>query len=221
MFLYVLIREMFRVFYTLWFRVDSSHRERVPARGPVVVCGNHFSWWDPVTIAIMVRRPVYFMAKAELFAIPVFGPILKRIGAYPVRRGLPDRTALRRTYDLLEKGHAIGMFPEGTRTRTGYIGKAEPGAALVAVKTGSPVVPVAIIGQYRFRGRIQVNFGEPVYLSVEGGKARNEELARLSESIMDRIIDLSEGRWSRPAPAAAAATAATATTAAEDEGPHD
>lgn len=202
--LYWLIRETFRVFYTIWFKVGSTHRERVPAEGPVVVCGNHFSWWDPVTIAIMIRRPVYFMAKAELFTIPVFGPILQRVGAYPVKRGLPDRTALRRTYELLEKGQAIGMFPEGTRSRTGYLGKAEPGAALVAVKTGAPVVPVAIVGTYRFRRRIQVCFGEPLHLSVEGPKVRNEELARLSESIMDRIIELSGGRMSRPAPAAAA-----------------
>lgn len=118
----------------------------MPRRGPVLVVANHLHNFDPVVLGAALPRPILYMAKEELFAHPVFSWLIRGFGAYAVRRGTPDRAALRQTRVLLAQGLVVGLFPEGTRSLSGQLGAAQPGVALVALQAGAPVLPVGISG---------------------------------------------------------------------------
>ncbi len=137
----------------LRMRIDGL--ENVPSSGPLIVVGNHLHNADPLLISIAVPRPVHYMAKKELFTIPVIGRIIRRGGAFPVDRGTADRSAIRTADQTLKQGLAVGMFPEGTRSKTRSLKVALPGAAMIAQLTGAPILPVAITGSERlpFNGR--------------------------------------------------------------------
>jgi 1-acyl-sn-glycerol-3-phosphate acyltransferase len=129
------------------FRVEGL--ENVPKTGPVIVAGNHLHNADPVLLEIAIPRPLHFMAKKELFGLPVISWIIRRVGTFPVDRGKADRSAIRNADGRLRQGIAIGMFPEGTRSVTRSLKAALPGAAMLAQLTGAPVLPVAITGSER------------------------------------------------------------------------
>jgi 1-acyl-sn-glycerol-3-phosphate acyltransferase len=120
--------------------------EHVPLRGPVVIVSNHASNFDPVLISNCVRRPVAYMAKEELFQVPVLKTLIRWYGAYPVKRGSADRSALRSAQQALEDGWAVGIFLEGTRTADGRIHDPKLGAALIAAKMQAPLLPVCLWG---------------------------------------------------------------------------
>lgn len=134
-----------------WFRIRLEGEEHIPEVGPVILASNHRSNMDPVLLASAVRRPVVFMAKAELFVGPL-GWIMRWIGQFPVRRGGIDREALRRTDAVLARGSMLGLFPEGTRG-DGRFASVHPGLAYIVVRQQCPVVPVAIFGTERVRRR--------------------------------------------------------------------
>ena len=123
----------------------------MPAVGPVILASNHRSNMDPVLVASATKRPVAFMAKAELFAGPL-GWIMRWIGQFPVKRGGIDREALRRTDEVLARGSMLGLFPEGTRG-DGTFAAVHPGLAYIVVRQRCPVLPVAIFGTERVRRR--------------------------------------------------------------------
>lgn len=171
------------------WRVEG--RGAVPADGPVILCPNHLHWMDPVTVACSVRRRVHFMAKDELFRRPLVPVFLRWVGAFPVRRHEVDRGAIRHSLRLLKDGRVLGVFPEGTRNRSGVLQKGEEGAALLALKTGAPVVPVGIVGDYRLFSPLVVRFGRPLtFTDVSRGKATSERMAAASERIMAAIAAL-------------------------------
>lgn len=140
-------------FFLVWlrwqcrFRVEGAHHE--PAAGPVLVVANHTSAADPVLVAIALRRRVITMGKEELFRVPVLGWWLRSLGGFPVRRGEPDRRALHVATRELVRGGVVVIFPEGTRSIDGRLQSAEPGAALLALRTGATVLPVAVVGAHR------------------------------------------------------------------------
>lgn len=140
-------------FFLVWLRVQCRFRvegaQHEPAHGPVLVVANHTSAADPVLVAIALRRRVITMGKEELFRIPVLGWWLRSLGGFPVRRGAPDRQALRIAAAELARGGVVVIFPEGTRSVDGRLQPAEPGAALLALRTGAPVLPVAVVGAHR------------------------------------------------------------------------
>lgn len=131
------------------FRLKVEGREHEPRHGPFIAAFNHTSAVDAVLAGVSLRRRAYYMAKAELLSVPVVGPWVASMGTFPVRRGEPDRKALRRAFQILEQGGVLVMFPEGTRSPDGRLKAAEPGAALIALRMGVPVLPVALIGSYR------------------------------------------------------------------------
>ena len=132
--------------FRLGFGLRVDGREHEPAHGAVLAICNHVSAVDPPIAGCALHRQARYMAKQELLDTPVLGWLLWSIGVYPVRRGEPDRRAIRTTIDCLTRGDLVVMFPEGTRSPDGRLMRAEPGAALVALRVGVPVLPMAVIG---------------------------------------------------------------------------
>lgn len=181
------------------YRVDGL--ENLPAEGGVLLVANHASWLDPPILGCALSRPVHFMAKAELFKLPFLSWALPRIYAFPVRRGETDRSAIQTAIDLLREGKVIGIFPEGTRTRTGELLPPRRGAGLIALKANVPVIPVGIVGTYRavrWRGllprfnRVVVRIGEPIDLSGlsgdEDAKERSDKAAAIMIESIARLL---------------------------------
>ena len=117
--LYRIGRALFRFIFTVFFRMRAIGMENVPTQGAVVLCGNHTSLLDPPLLGTPLRRKVHFMAKAELFDIPVFGSIISKVGAFPVKRGGVSRESIRLAVQLLRDGNMLGVFPEGSRSNAG------------------------------------------------------------------------------------------------------
>ena len=138
--------------YRLLFRGRTGCNAHVPMDGAMVVVANHGSHLDPPLLGHALGRPVAFMAKAELFRVPLLGPIIRACGAYPVARGASDREAIRTATDRLEEGWAIGVFIDGTRQGDGRVNAPQPGAALLAARAGVPLLPVAIVNSHRALG---------------------------------------------------------------------
>ena len=168
-------------------------QDNVPKDNSVVLVANHVSLWDPVILACSVERVVHFMAKEELFRVPILGRIIRNLNAFPIKRGKPDRGALRNASELLKKGNALGLFPEGTRSRNGELRSFQPGAALFALRSNAPIVPMALIGTkstfpMSLRGKITVNIGRPlVYPHLYGKKISTADLERVTDDIIESI----------------------------------
>ncbi|MDK2881931.1 MAG: 1-acyl-sn-glycerol-3-phosphate acyltransferase [Bacillota bacterium] len=176
------------MFFKLTRGFQVTGQEHFPEQGPVVLVANHASYLDPPALGVASPRRVYFMAKDELFQIPLFGRLLKGLGAFPVKRGTPDRRAFKRALEVLASGNVLGIFPEGTRSKTGELGPAEEGAAVLALRSGAPVVPAGICGM-QGSGPIKVIFGPPVDTSDLNPKDR-ASIRILSQRVMTSIAGL-------------------------------
>ncbi len=190
--LYFLLKSLCRVIFKNIYRVEVKGLNNIPTDGPLIICANHINWLDPPLVGSMLtRRKMHVMAKEELFRLKFLANFFRKLGAFPVRRGTPDIKSIRISLALLENKEFIAMFPEGTRSKTGKMGKASPGAALIALKGRSPVLPVAIRGDYRFFGKITVNIGKPLDFSkYYGEKAKKGLLLEITTDIMDEIKKL-------------------------------
>jgi 1-acyl-sn-glycerol-3-phosphate acyltransferase len=180
--------------FALFFRWEVIGRENIPASGGVMVAANHVSLWDPPVIGTAMSREIHFMAKEELFANSFLAWLIRKLKAFPVKRGVADRAAIRTAIALLENGEVIGLFPEGTRSKNGQLGAAEPGAAMIAIKAKAAVVPTAVIGTNRFgKGsgilpQFKIVFGKPIYITKD--KADKEMIEELSIRCMSEIAGL-------------------------------
>ncbi|MEV5028424.1 lysophospholipid acyltransferase family protein [Paenibacillus sp. LPE1-1-1.1] len=186
--LYYIFRFLLRVMYTLLFRLEARGTENIPVNGPVVLASNHLSNFDPPTVGVKVKRKVYFMAKEELFKVPVFGPLIRAFGAFPVKRGGVSKDAIKSAITLLKEGNVLGIFPEGSRNNQS--GAAKKGAAMIAVRSGAAVVPVAIVGKYRPFSKIVVCYGKPVDLTAIIEESSPDMLEQVTDAIMARIREL-------------------------------
>ncbi|MFL5841754.1 MAG: lysophospholipid acyltransferase family protein, partial [Thermoleophilaceae bacterium] len=130
----------------VYFSLERNGRKNIPKNGPVILASNHRSFLDPFVIGCSVRRPVYFVAKKELFAKRWQGWILNRLGAFPVKRGESDEESMATARGVLERGGALVIFPEGTRHPKGPLGRPKRGVGRLALETGAPVVPIAVMG---------------------------------------------------------------------------
>lgn len=183
----------------LAFRMKVEGRGHEPPAGPLIVAGNHASAIDPPLVGCVLRRRAAYMAKEELFSIPVLGAWLRSVGVFPVRRGTADRGAIRRSLEVLEEGDVLVMFPEGTRSEDGRLREAEPGAALIALRTGAPVLPVAVIGSHKILPknarwprftRVIVRIGPPLPVPRIAGRLEHGVLEEWGRRIMAAIGSL-------------------------------
>ena len=188
-------------------RVTIEGVEQLPTSGPLIIAANHLSNTDPPFIGgwlapALQRRPV-FLAKEALFVGPM-GPFLRTLGAEPVKTGGNDIGAYRAAKRILDQGAVMAIMPEGTRSKDGVMGRPKPGAALLATRTGAPVLPVGISGTDRLMGpgqrfpkigsRVIVRVGRPFQLTLAEGGDRREALAAADEEMMRRIAALLEPR---------------------------
>ena len=164
-------------------------KENVPTDGGVLLCSNHISNLDPPTVGIAAPRQVHFMAKEELFSAPVLGKILPHINAFPVKRGMSDREALRKGLGVLKEGKVLGLFPEGTRSETGELGKGLAGAGFFALRSKAQIVPCAVIGPYKPFKRLKVVFGKPIeFDDYRKNKVSAEEATDIIMSEIGQLI---------------------------------
>jgi 1-acyl-sn-glycerol-3-phosphate acyltransferase len=189
---YAFSRQVVRQILRVGWRLRVVGAERVPLSGPLIVACNHVSYFDPPALGAACPRPLRYMAKAELFSIPVLGPMIGALGSYPVDRSRGDVSAIKRSLDVLKTGAALGIFPEGTRNPTGSI-VPQSGVALLAALSGAPVLPAYVDGSTNPRrfGQITVVFGEPLQFE-RVQKARREDLAKHTDEIMTRVFELRE-----------------------------
>jgi 1-acyl-sn-glycerol-3-phosphate acyltransferase len=191
--LYDFTSAVIRLLMRLLWRTRAYDTQHVPRDGPLIVACNHVSYLDPPGMGCFCPRRISYMAKKELFAIPLLGPLIRALGAYPVDRTGSARTAIKRSLEVLRAGGAVGIFPEGTRNPTGTV-QPQTGVALLASLAGAPVVPAVIIGSDRAKrfAQIKVAFGTPLALP-QGGKATHEDLAKFTTDVMNAIQALGDG----------------------------
>jgi glycerol-3-phosphate dehydrogenase (NAD(P)+) len=171
--LYGFVRVTFQAFFLIYFRMQRIGREHIPARGPVLITANHRSFLDPFVIACMARRPMYYVAKQELFTNPVAAWFLNALGAFPVARGASDEEMISTAKAILARGDIVLIFAEGTRVRPGALGRPRRGVGRLALESGAPVVPVAVIGTEAIRRgwrirphRVRIRAGRPLRFPV-------------------------------------------------------
>jgi 1-acyl-sn-glycerol-3-phosphate acyltransferase len=195
-------RVLMRVFFRVMGSWKVEGRENVPSEGALIIAPNHLSFLDPPLVGCALERTAWFMAKAELFRFPPLRWFFSALHAYPVHRGIGDRAAMKRTLGMLARGDAVTLFPEGTRSQTGELGEPELGIGMIALRSGAPIVPMAIVGTDRVlprgsrwfrRGCIRVRFGKPIYVSSANGKPGREEYAAVARRVMEEIRALREG----------------------------
>ncbi len=198
---YTVIRTLLVIPAKLLFRVRVVGRKNEPksTEGSYLVCGNHQTVLDAVFLCIALRRQQpHFMAKAELFRVPVLGRLVRWLGAYPVARGKGDVGAIKRTIKLLEEGRSVGLFPQGTRCqgKDPRACKVKNGAAMIAAHAGAQILPVHIKMKnytWRFFRRVTVVIGEPILFEHFGyDKEKAGEYTRISEEIYAEICRLGD-----------------------------
>lgn len=176
--------------YKPLYQVEVMGKENIPSDGGVLLCSNHISNFDPIIVGMMASRPVHFMAKEELFNIPVLGKLMPHLNAFPVKRGMSDREALRKGLSILKEGKVMGLFPEGTRSETGELGKGLAGAGFFALRTNAAVVPCAVVGPYKLFRKLKVVYGEPIDMdTIRKNKGSAEEATELIMAEIRKLLD--------------------------------
>jgi len=191
---YTVLRLALWVFTRLVCRYRVSGREHVPLQGPLLVVANHLSWYDPILLGVVLPRRVWFFTKVEMFRWPIIGLGCRLTGQIPVHRGESDRAALEKGLTYLREGKALMVFPEGTVARQEQMLAAHMGAALLAIRSGAPVLLIAHTGTRRvlrslrfWFPRVDIKIGKPYVPTLQERGSRKAQLQVAMEDMMTRI----------------------------------
>ncbi|MEW6557953.1 MAG: lysophospholipid acyltransferase family protein [Elusimicrobiota bacterium] len=178
----------FKLIFTTLYRRQTSGLNNLPQAGPYILAANHLSYADPPLVGTCIRKQIYFIAKKQLFKIPILGWLIKHTNAFPVDRDAVDISALKSALKILQNGNILLIFPEGTRYKPGKTRKLKNGAAMLAIATNLPVIPVAVINSdnlFKFR-RLKVKFGTPLKFDSK------ENYDTITERIMSEIESMKD-----------------------------
>jgi glycerol-3-phosphate dehydrogenase (NAD(P)+) len=194
---YRVLRAILVPAFLVYCRMQRIGREHLPERGPLLLAANHRSFMDPFLIGMLVRRPVYYMAKRELFEKRWQAWLLNSLGAFPVDRGAGDGAAMDAARAILQRGDCVVIFPEGTRIRRGPLSRPKRGIGRLALETGAPVAPIAVIGTehvrrgWRIRPRkIRARAGRPLTFPTTGNSS-----PALASAVTERIWSCVSLQW--------------------------
>ena len=197
--LYGILKPIAVLLMRLGFRLEIRGREHVPSSGPALLVANHVSLLDPPFVGGAAPRELYFLAKEELFAIPLLGRLIRGVNARPVKRDGSDGRALKMALRLLAEGRALLIFPEGTRGAEGSLREGKAGVGMLAVMSGAPVVPVYVSGTGRALprgrvlprlGKVYVSFGPALHFKAGTGDGRKERYREAAQEMMRAIAQL-------------------------------
>lgn len=201
--LYAIGKAMAVAIAVIFGRLKVIGRENIPREGGVMICANHISYADPPVLGAGAPRPIHYMAKIELFQIPVLGFLIKHVGAFPVHQRTADRAALKTAADYLAKGEVVGMFPEGQRIFGGQLGEALPGVGMIVLRAKALVIPAALINTDKLLpphkllprfSHVKVVFGPPVPLDDLYEQSGREAVEEVGKRIMAAIGELIESQ---------------------------
>ena len=191
---YKIFKILCRMWFGLIFRTRVIGAENIPASGAFILAANHVSNWDPPFLGTFIDREICYMGKEELFKNPVMAWICRSLHVFPVKRGAADKTAVKTAVKILKDGKCFGIFPEGTRSKTGKIGKAEAGISLIAAMTKAPIIPAAIVDTEKIFSRAEkfprlaVVYGTPIKFT--GSTKDRDALNEFAQSVMNEIAKL-------------------------------
>lgn len=193
---YAILKFIGLIIFRIFLRLEIEGQENIPKKGPLLLACNHISLLDPPVVAAACNRQLHWMAKEELF-VPVLGTIYRWLGAFPVKRGTADRAALKHGIEIMQNNEVLAIFPEGTRSKTGALGKAAPGALMMAGKVRATILPTCVIGtdvkrQGKLWPKVKVKFGKPIEFPKEVFVDK-DLLTRLTNDMMDSIAALQAG----------------------------
>lgn len=192
--------------YKLFYNFHIEGTENIPQDRALVMASNHRSYADPVILTMPMKKPVTYMAKEELFKNRLFGWFITKLGAFPVKRGTGDMQVIDDAVGILKSGRHLVIFPEGTRSKDGKVGKGKTGVALIAAKSGADVLPCGIVFEgekLHFRSKLTLRFGKVIpaeEIAVED--ASPKALKEVKKRIMGAITELVEGGGDKEEPAA-------------------
>ncbi|HHY81253.1 MAG TPA: 1-acyl-sn-glycerol-3-phosphate acyltransferase [Clostridiales bacterium] len=188
---YYIIRAILIPFLFLLFFPKITGKENLPKEGSVIIYSNHTSFLDPILLGCVLPRRIYFMAKQELFRFPPLAYIIRALGAFPVKRGTADITAIKKALQTLKEGKVFGIFPEGTRSKSGDLKDFNHGIAAIAQKSRAITIPVIIKGNYKVFRQVRVIIGKPLDLhEYYGQKPNSELLTKMSDYMTEAIKSL-------------------------------
>ena len=196
--MYYVVKFFVRLYFRIMYNVHAEGRENIPKGKPVIYASNHRSYADPPLVGSFAKGRLCFMAKEELFQNKLFAWLIRTLGAFPVSRGKGDMAVIEMAIDRLHSGRSLMIFPEGTRSKDGKVGRGHSGAALIAAKADRRIVPVGIVfgDKLKFRTRVTVKFGKPIDPKdyVEPADEPNpRQLVKLKNRYMADIKELVEG----------------------------
>jgi 1-acyl-sn-glycerol-3-phosphate acyltransferase len=165
---YIIICNILHPFLNFTYKLSIIGSEKIPKSGRLIICSNHTSNADPILLALASKRPIRFMSKSELFKNKIFAMFLKKVGAFPVNRKGSSGDAISVCFKILEDEEVLGIFIEGTRSKTGKLLRPKSGASMISLKTGTPILPVCISstkndGKVKIFTKTKVEFGDVIF----------------------------------------------------------
>ena len=197
---YRIFRFICTILILLFWSIKIEEKEQLNQKGSLILAANHVSYLDPIVLGVAVKRPIHFITKKEVFKVPFLGFLARSLGAIPVDRNKANPTSIKKSFSLLKKGHILGIFPEGTRSLNGELLDLNAGLIKIALKTGSPIIPVGISGTFEIyppkarmpsffkRKNIYIHFGKPIYLDntrEKDIKYQKESLIKIQEKLKE------------------------------------